>query len=263
MLVLLSPAKSLDWSPPALELPVTAPDLGKDARVLVGVMKRKRPSAIAKLMSLSEPLAQLNHERFQAMTGEPDGERDRPAAFAFDGDVYKGLDARTLSAEELTWAQDHVAILSGLYGVLRPLDLIEQYRLEMGTRLKTRRGASLYAFWGDRVQKAVEARLAGEEEPVVVNLASQEYSRVVQLRKLGARVVTPVFQEISGGDYKTISFFAKRARGMMARFVVQERMEDVAGLRDFDAGGYRYRKGRSTEDSWVFARKKPPPMGKA
>lgn len=262
MLVLLSPAKSLDWSPVPAELPFTAPELGEETGALVGVMKRKKPAAIAELMHLSDKLAELNHERFQAMTGSPDSARDRPAALAFDGDVYKGLDARSLAADDLAWAQDHLGILSGLYGVLRPLDLIEQYRLEMGTRLKTRRGASLYDFWGARVTQAIERRLRDDADPVVVNLASQEYSRVVDLRGLSARVITPAFQEVSSGKHKVISFYAKRARGMMARFVVQSRLEDAEDLKGFTGGGYAYQGDLSKGDSWVFARPKPPPAGK-
>jgi cytoplasmic iron level regulating protein YaaA (DUF328/UPF0246 family) len=257
LLVLLSPAKSLDWSAAPNELSGTEPTLLKESRLLAKTMRTKKPRALSKLMDISEALAELNHERFQTLTAEVDPERDRPAALAFNGDVYQGLDARSLSAEDLTWAQDHIAILSGLYGVLRPLDLIEPHRLEMGTALKTRRGASLYEFWGDRVNKHLTGRLAEQSASTVVDLASQEYSRVARLKKLDAAVITPVFREESDGKAKTISFYAKRARGMMARFVIEKRLTDVDGLQKFRAGGYRFDAGASSDATWVFARPKP------
>ena len=260
MLVLLSPAKSLDWSEVSPELPATEPVLGKDMGVLMRVMKRKSPKQLSELMHLSDALADLNRGRYAAMSGRPGAEHGRPAALAFNGDVYQGLSARSLSPADLAWAQDHVAILSGLYGVLRPLDRIEPYRLEMGTRLKTRRGAHLYAFWDDRVTKVLNRWLGGRPEPVVVDLASAEYSRVVRKKKLAARVVTPVFKELHGGEAKVISFFAKRARGMMARFIIEGRLEDPSALVHFDGGGYRFDPDRSTDSQWVFTRPKPPPV---
>lgn len=237
----------------------TEPSLLKETHVLAKTMRTKKPRALSKLMDISEALAELNHERFQALTATVDPERDRPAALAFNGDVYQGLSARSLGAEDLAWAQDRIAILSGLYGMLRPLDLIEPHRLEMGTALKTRRGGSLYEFWGERVQKLIAARLRELGTSTVVNLASQEYSRVARLKKLDGTVITPVFREESGGRAKTISFFAKRARGMMARFVIEKRLTDVEGLHKFRAGGYRFDAGASDDGKWVFTRPKPEP----
>ncbi len=260
MLVLLSPAKSLDWSAAPKGLSGTEPTLLKESRVLAKTMRTKRPRALSKLMEISEALAELNHQRFQDLTAEVDAERDRPAALAFNGDVYQGLDARSLKRADLEWAQDHIAILSGLYGVLRPLDLIEPHRLEMGTALKTRRGGSLYDFWGNRVSKHLSERLAEQGSSTIVDLASQEYSRVARLKGLDASVITPVFREESDGKAKTISFYAKRARGMMARFVIEKRLTDVGGLRKFRAGGYRFDEETSTTGKWVFKRPKPEPV---
>jgi cytoplasmic iron level regulating protein YaaA (DUF328/UPF0246 family) len=259
MLVLLSPAKSLDWSP-APGVSTTAPRLGDDIGVLMNVTRRLSEQKLKQLMGISDDLAALNHERFQAMSGDPDGETARPAALAFNGDVYQGLDARSLSPDQLAWAQDHVAILSGLYGVLRPLDAIEPYRLEMGTRLKTRRGGSLYDFWGDRVTRVLNQQLADRDAPVVVNLASNEYWRVVKTKTLKAPVVTPVFWEEWDGKQRPISFYAKRARGAMARWIVTERIEDPADLRGYDGDGYKLFEEKSSDDRLVFMRLKPPPM---
>ena len=260
MLVLLSPAKSLDWSAAPKGLSGTEPTLLSESRLLAKTMRTKKPRALSKLMDISDALAELNHERFQNLTAEVDAERDRPAALAFSGDVYQGLDARSLKPDDLAWAQDHIAILSGLYGVLRPLDLIEPHRLEMGTALKTRRGGSLYEFWGDRVNKHLTARLAEQSASTVVDLASQEYSRVARLKQLDATVITPVFREESNGKAKTISFYAKKARGMMARFVIEKRLTDVAGLRKFRVGGYRLDTSASNDTTWIFTRPKPEPV---
>lgn len=258
MLVLLSPAKSLDWTETAAQ--TTTPRLMKDTGVLMNVARRLSVKKLRDLMDISEDLATLNHGRFQEMTGAPPPEVARPAALAFNGDVYQGLDARSLSDDELAWAQDHVAILSGLYGVLRPLDAIEPYRLEMGTALKTRRGTSLYDFWGDRVTKVLNQQLQGQDDRVVVNLASNEYFRVVSKRKLKARLVTPVFWEEWDGKQRPISFYAKKARGAMARWIVQNRLTDPAALRDYTGDGYRLLAEKTTDDKLVFVRPKPPPM---
>ncbi len=259
MMVLLSPAKSLDWSPTDAALPRSIPALGSDMGVLLQVMKQKSAHDLSTLMHISDKLAVLNRDRYQAMSGTPETEQSRPAALAFNGDVYQGLSARTLSPDDLAWAQDHIAILSGLYGVLRPLDNIEPYRLEMGTRLQTARGANLYAFWGDRVTQILNQQLEGRPNPVVVNLASNEYSRVVKKKQLNARIITPVFKEITDGKAKTISFFAKRARGMMARYIVEGRHVEPEALEAFTGGNYRFSPERSSEDTLVFTRPKPAP----
>ena len=260
MLFLLSPAKSLDWSPAPATIPPTSPDLLKDAGMLMRRAKRLSVKQLRELMDISEDLATLNRERFQTISPEPDAEADRPAALAFNGDVYRGLDARTLDDEDLAWAQEHVGILSGLYGVLRPMDLIQPYRLEMGTRLDTRRGDTLYAFWDDRVTKVVNQRAKAHGEPVVVNLASNEYFKVVKKKLLKARLVTPVFkEEREDGRLQVISFFAKWARGAMVRWAIERKVESVDELQDFDAGGYAFRPELSKGDTWVFTRPKPPP----
>jgi hypothetical protein len=259
MLVLLSPAKSLDWSPVPAALPATEPVLQSDMGVLMRVMKGKSAQDLSSLMHLSDSLSTLNHERYTAMTGAPDAALGRPAALAFNGDVYRGLSARTLTEADLEWANGRLAILSGLYGVLRPLDRIEPYRLEMGTRLPTRRGSHLYDFWDDRVTKVLNGWLKTHDPAVVVNLASNEYARVVKKKLLNARIVTPLFKEIDKGKVKTISFFAKRARGMMARYIVEERIQDPKALLDFSGGGYRFDADLSQAESWVFTRPKPPP----
>jgi uncharacterized protein len=253
MITLLSPAKSLDWSPTPDVAP-TIPRLSSDFGVLMRQAKRLKPADLKELMKLSDKLAQLNHERFQEMTEAPDPERDRPAALAFAGDVYQGLDARSLSPEALDWSQDRVAILSGLYGVLRPLDLIQPYRLEMGTRMSTRRGRSLYEFWGDRVSLTLNAQLKSHDEDTVIDLASGEYGRVVT-KKLTARRIVPVFQEVEAdGRHRIISFFAKRARGQMTRFIIDQRIDTPAGVKDFTTGGYVFQPTRSEADRWVFTR---------
>ncbi|MEC7947720.1 MAG: peroxide stress protein YaaA [Myxococcota bacterium] len=260
MLFLLSPAKSLDWSPAPVTVPPTAPDLLDDAGLLMRRAKRLSVDELRALMGISESLATLNRERFQTISPEPDPEADRPAALAFNGDVYRGLDARSLDDESLAWAQAHVGILSGLYGLLRPMDLIQPYRLEMGTRLDTSRGDSLYAFWDDRVTQVVNQRLQGEGDPVVVNLASNEYFRVVKKKALAARVVTPVFkEELPDGRVKVISFFAKWARGAMVRWAIERKVEHVDELLGFDSGGYRHRPDLTEGDTWVFTRPKPAP----
>ena len=218
------------------------------------VTKRLKPKALSELMGISPALAELNHARFQEMGGEQAPERSRPAALAFKGDVYLGLDAETLSDEDLAWAQSRLAILSGLYGFLRPLDMIEPYRLEMGTRLKTRRGANLYAYWGTRVSALVHDQLRDHTHPVVVNLASNEYFKVLARGKLESPVITPVFKELHKGKLKVISFNAKRARGLMARWILQNRVEDPSELTRFDVDRFSFKADLSDEKTLVFTR---------
>ncbi|MEY8842280.1 peroxide stress protein YaaA, partial [Cribrihabitans sp. XS_ASV171] len=209
---------------------------------------------LKELMDLSDDLAKLNRDRFRAFEEEPSAEVTRPAALAFAGDTYQGLEAASLDPEELDWAQDHLRILSGLYGLLRPLDAIQAYRLEMGSKLKTRRGANLYAYWGDRLAKALNAQAEALGTDVLVNCASQEYFGAVDLSKLKMRVITPVFMEDRNGTPKIVSFFAKKARGAMARFVIQHRLTDPEALTGFDTGGYSFRPELSEPDKPVFLR---------
>jgi uncharacterized protein len=257
MLLLLSPAKNLDFSPPPLEVPRTAPRLGADIAALSKVTARLKKAEIARLMDLSDALADLNHQRFQALDPHNTGDGTLQAALAFNGDVYRGLSARDLGGEDLAWAQDNVRILSGLYGVLRPLDVIAPYRLEMGTRLKTRRGNSLYDFWGPRIAQLIKADLDGHACPVVINLASTEYFGAVDVKALKARVVTCAFHEVKDGQSRILSFYAKAARGLMARYAIDHRITDPEGLKAFDTAGYAFDPAASKADTWVFSRPQP------
>ncbi|MCA0941369.1 peroxide stress protein YaaA [Salipiger pacificus] len=252
MLVVISPAKKLDWAPRETEM--TTPDFGEDALALVKTARDLTPGDLKKLMHLSDSLASLNHERFRDYAAEPEIEALRPAALAFAGDTYQGLDASSLDPEEMDYAQDHLRILSGLYGVLRPRDAIQPYRLEMGSRLKTSRGKSLYDYWGDQLSQALNAQGETTGAEVLVNCASQEYFGAVDPKALKLRVITPQFLEDKDGAPKVVSFYAKRARGAMARFIVTRRITDPEGLRDFDLGGYAYDEHRSTPDQPVFIR---------
>ena len=255
MLFVLSPAKALDFTRPDEALPVSTPQLAKDTTELAKVTRRLTLADLKRLMSLSDKLAKLNRERFQAF--DPGSEEGLQAAFAFNGDVYAGLQARELDKKALAWAQDHLRILSGLYGVLRPLDAIQPYRLEMGTRLKTRRGESLYDFWGDRIAKALKADAAGHKDKTLVNLASGEYFGAVDVKALKLPVLTCRFVEEKDGERRIISFFAKKARGLMARYAIDNRVETVGDLKGFDYAGYRFEPDLSKDGEWTFARPQP------
>ncbi|MFT0532944.1 peroxide stress protein YaaA [Castellaniella hirudinis] len=255
MLMVLSPAKKLDFDSPVRTALHTAPVFPADTRALVSVLQGLSPGDLAGLMHLSDALSQLNADRYRAWVDQPDTAAARPAVLAFNGDVYEGLRAAQLSDAQLSWAQDHLAILSGLYGVLRPLDLIQPHRLEMGTRLKTGRGHSLYEFWGDRIARTLNQRLAAQAGPaVLLNLASQEYFKSVDRKTLTAQVVDCVFQDEKNGVWKVISFHAKRARGLMARFVIDQRLDRTEGLKEFAAEGYAFDAGQSTPSRLVFRR---------
>ncbi|KNG93822.1 peroxide stress protein YaaA [Pseudaestuariivita atlantica] len=252
MLVTISPAKRLDWQ--ARDVAMTQPEFQDDAVRLARTARNLTLGRLKALMDLSDDLARLNRDRFQAFEDTPAQEVTRPAVMAFAGDTYQGLDAPSLSAEDLDWAQERLAILSGLYGVLRPLDAIQPYRLEMGSRLKTRRGPSLYAYWRDAPAKALNARGEATGTDVLVNCASQEYFGAVDLKRLKLRVITPQFLERKAGVAKTISFFAKRARGAMARYVVQNRLTDPAAIEAFDIDGYAFAPDLSEPDRPAFVR---------
>ncbi|WP_425097830.1 peroxide stress protein YaaA [Tropicibacter sp. S64] len=252
MLIVISPAKRLDWSERSVDM--TVPDFLKEAGSLAKTARNLPLRDLKALMDLSDDLAKLNRDRFRAYSETPGAPDLRPAALAFAGDTYMGLEAGTLEAEEMAWAQEHLRILSGLYGLLRPLDGIQAYRLEMGSRLKTRRGASLYDYWRDTLAKALNAQADSLDTDVLVNCASQEYFGAVPLKSLKIRVITPQFMEEKKGEAKIVSFFAKRARGAMARYIIQRRLTDPAGLLDFDSGGYAYRPDLSEADKPVFVR---------
>ncbi len=255
MLVLLSPAKSLNYATPLRGQVHTDPLFVKQSQQLIKVLRSYTPPQISQLMDVSDTLAGLNVARYQAWRAKATPQNARQAVLAFDGDVYDGLNARSLDDAALDWAQQHLCMLSGLYGVLRPLDLMQPYRLEMGTRLPTDRGQDLYAFWGDSITDYLNSRQAEERDPVVVNLASQEYFKAVKPKRLRARLVECVFEDYKSGVYKIISFNAKRARGAMARFAITQRATRPEQLQAFDVDGYRFQAGLSSSERLVFRRK--------
>lgn len=255
MLVVISPAKSLDFESPVRIRKATQPDFLEDSARLVDNLRHLTPGQLSALMDISPSLGELNRDRFNAWHTPFDKHNARQALFAFKGDVYLGLDAPALSAADVTYAQDHLRILSGLYGLLRPLDLIQPYRLEMGTTFKALGSTSLYDFWGERVTSALNATLQKERNPLLVNLASVEYYKVVREKQLQARVISPVFRDFSNGQYKIVSFFAKKARGLMSAWILRHRLKKPGDLLAFDVDGYRYSAKDSTENAPVFLRK--------
>jgi cytoplasmic iron level regulating protein YaaA (DUF328/UPF0246 family) len=256
MLALISPAKKLDFNHLDRPLRHSTAVFDKDTRSLVRTARNLSRRKLQQLMNLSDGLSDLNHARYKAFADEATPDNAKQAALAFAGDTYIGLQAASLDDGDLAYAQDHLRILSGLYGLLRPLDLIQPYRLEMGRRLATRRGGDLYDFWGDKLAKAIDAQVADHEAPVVVNLASNEYFKAARPKKLKARVITPVFKEVKDGKAMTIGTFAKQARGAMARFMIKNRIETPEGLQAFKEGGYKYQAKLSSADDWVFTRKR-------
>lgn len=256
MLFLLSPAKSLDYDTPLPDgVGHTLPQFVSQSTALIEVLRQKSPQEIAALMGISDSLAALNVARYATWRPKFTAANARQAVLAFNGDVYEGLQARSLTPAELDWAQSHVAILSGLYGVLRPLDRMQPYRLEMGTRLATGAGANLYQFWGATIAESLNRQLAADATPVVVNLASQEYFKSVDRKVLKARVIECVFEDWKGGVYKIISFHAKRARGLMARYAIQHKVVTPRRLEGFDLEGYAFAPAASTPERLVFRRK--------
>lgn len=255
MLFLLSPAKALDYDTPVGDVPHTRPVFVKQSTELIDILKEKSPQEIASLMSLSDALSTLNVARYQAWSPKFTAKNAKQAVLAFNGDVYEGLDAKTLKPKDLAWAQDHVAILSGLYGVLRPLDWMQPYRLEMGTALVTDKGRNLYAFWGSQIANHLNTCLTNDKTPIIVNLASQEYFKSVDRKTLTARVIDCVFEDYKDGKYKVISFFAKRARGLMARYAITHQIKTPKGLEGFNLEGYAFVAAASEPDRLVFRRK--------
>ncbi len=251
---LLSPAKALDYETPPHIKTHTQPLFVPQASELIDVLREKSPQQIAELMDLSDQLSGLNVARYQAWRPKFTAQNAKQAVLAFDGDVYGGLDAKTLGEAELDWLQQHLCILSGLYGVLRPLDWMQPYRLEMGTRLVTPKGKNLYQFWGRQIAEYLNERAQADKTPVVINLASEEYFKVVDRKALLPRVVTCAFEERKGDQYKVVSFFAKRARGLMVRHAVQHRITRVEQLKDFAQEGYRFVPAASEPDHLVFRR---------
>jgi len=254
MLILLSPAKTLDMESPVRVAGPTQPDFMEESGKLVTSLRQYRKGKLSDLMKISEPLAELNVERFKAWQPPFNADNSRPAIQAFRGDVYVGLDADSLKKRDLEFAQKHLRILSGLYGVLKPLDLIQAYRLEMGTSLKTRRGKNLYDFWGEQITRYLNEELDAMKQPIVINLASNEYFKSVKKNQLAAPLITPVFKDEKNGNYKIISFFAKKARGAMARHLILSRAKDFAAVKAFDGLGYRLDAKESSEGQLVFLR---------
>ncbi|MFT3758313.1 peroxide stress protein YaaA [Thauera sp.] len=259
MIFVISPAKALDYETPATTPRFTQPDFLDQSAELIAILRERSPAQIAELMSLSDALASLNAARYEQWSRPFSPDNAKQAVLAFNGDVYEGLDACSLTPEELDWAQDRLRILSGLYGVLRPLDLMQAYRLEMGTRLENARGKNLYAFWGERITDELNRLLAAEadagREPILFNLASDEYFKSVKPAKLKGRLVSAVFEDWKGGRYKIVSFYAKRARGLMSRHLIRNRIDDVEGIKRFAAEGYAFAAEASDEDRLVFRRR--------
>lgn len=254
MITIISPAKTLDFETPVPTTETSEIIFQKEANQIARVLKRQKASDLAKLMGLSSNLAQLNFERYQQWANAPEKECLRQAAFMFKGDVYQGLDAYSFSADDLEFAQGHLRILSGMYGVLKPLDLVQAYRLEMGTKTAINSHKNLYAFWGKKVLKALQKELEHQENPVFINLASNEYFKVLPKKEINHPVITPVFKDFKNGNYKVISFFAKKARGVMARWIIQNRIDSPNKLQNFSAEGYYFSPNQSTETEWVFLR---------
>ncbi len=254
MLFLLSPAKSLDYDTPWDGVTPTQPEFVERSAQLIGLLRHKTSADLSQLMGISAALADLNVARFKSWSKHFTPQNAKPAVLAFNGDVYEGLDANSLKPAQLQWAQQHLAILSGLYGVLKPLDLMQPYRLEMGTALANPKGANLYRYWGGEIAQYLNQRLADESQPIVVNLASQEYFKSVDRKVLQARVIECVFEEGRSGQFKVISFMAKRARGLMARYAITQKVKTPAALEKFNLEGYAYSPEVSSPDRLVFRR---------
>ncbi|WP_122755412.1 peroxide stress protein YaaA [Pseudomonas viridiflava] len=257
MLMVISPAKTLDFETPPTTERFTQPQYLDHSQELISQLRELAPAQIAELMHLSDKLAGLNAARFGSWTPDFTPENAKQALLAFKGDVYTGLQAETLSEDQLDYAQKHLRMLSGLYGLLRPLDLMQPYRLEMGTRLANARGKDLYAFWGTRISEWLNEALADQGDDLLLNLASTEYFSAVKRSALNARIIDIEFKDLKNGQYKIISFYAKKARGMMSRFVIEERIDSPEALRAFDVQGYRYNAELSTPSNLVFLRDNP------
>ncbi len=254
MLHVISPAKTLDFETPAPITTFTQPQFLDHSQALIDELRLLPPAEVSALMSISEKLGQLNAQRFLEWRRPFTPANAKQAVLAFKGDVYTGMAAETYSEQDFAFAQQHLRILSGLYGLLRPLDLIQPYRLEMGTAFANQRGKNLYHFWGDIITDQLNAELENASERVLINLASTEYWSAVNTKKLHAEVITPVFKDRKNGQYKIISFFAKKARGMMSAYIVQQRLTEAEQLKGFDLGGYAYNEAMSSPKEWVFTR---------
>jgi len=258
MLTLLSPAKKLNMDPAEISLQTTEPVLDKDTRELATLAKTQSADDLKRLMHISDKLAELNAERFKTFNLDGQSNSAKAAGLAFDGDVYWGLEAKSLSEDDLAYAQDHLRILSGLYGVLRPLDKIQPYRLEMGTKLANARGKSLYDFWGTRLADTLNAELESHADKTIVNLASNEYFKAVAKKSIESPVISAKFLNIKDGQARALMYYAKFGRGLMARWIMQNRIDRADGLKDFNLDGYSFDQEASTDNELVFTRPQPP-----
>lgn len=254
MFFVLSPAKNLNEKDPSPVSSFTLPDLLPEAEILMQELRQLAPQQIAELMHVSDKIALLNAERNAAWHTPFTPENAKQAVFMFNGDVYEGIAADTLKPEQIDYLQQHVRLLSGLYGVLRPLDLMQPYRLEMGTAFANSRGKNLYEFWGDKITDLLNQTLKQADSDVLINLASQEYFKSVNTKKLNARLITPIFKDEKNGKYKIISFYAKRARGLMVRYAAEHGITEPEMLKNFDYEGYSFNEAASNEAEWVFMR---------
>ena len=255
MLLVVSPAKNLDYDSPLVTKQFSQPELLEHSKVLIKQCKKLTPADISSLMGISDKLAGLNAARFGQWSTPFTADNARQAILAFNGDVYTGLDAKTFSEDNFAFAQQHMRILSGLYGLLKPLDLMQAYRLEMGKKLENERGSNLYQFWGDIITEHLNASIAAQGDDILINLASNEYFKSVKKKSLQAQVITPAFKDWKNGQYKMISFFAKKARGLMARYIIENEITELEQLKAFDLAGYQYSSEFSQGNDWVFTRK--------
>lgn len=262
MLVLVSPAKKLDFESDTSSTKHSQPDFLTQTNILVNAARKLSKAKLAQTMKLSDSLAELNYRRFKDFTTPFTLSNAKQAALVFNGDTYVGLEASTLTDDDMAFAQDHLRILSGLYGMLRPLDLIQPYRLEMGARFQPGKNANLYEFWDGTISDAINQTLDGQKDKSVINCASNEYFKAVKPKLLNGTVITPVFKEIKDGETRMLGMFAKRARGMMARHIITNRIDNPEGIKSFNSGGYEYRSDLSNDSEWVFTRDQPPPVGK-
>ena len=254
MLIVVSPAKTLDYDSPLATETFTQPELTDHSAELIEVCRELTPAQIASLMKVSDKIAGLNAARFAEWQPEFTMENARQAILAFKGDVYTGLAAETMNDEQFAYAQQHLRMLSGLYGLLRPLDLMQPYRLEMGTKLDNPRGTNLYQFWGNIITDKVNQALAEQGDDILINLASNEYFKAVKPKQVAGKIITPVFKDCKNGTYKVISFYAKKARGMMARYIIDNQVDSVEKLQQFDTAGYYFVPAESTATELVFKR---------
>jgi len=254
MLVVTSPAKKLDFSEDVTRSGWSIPDFLEDSEILIEAARKLTRQELGKLMKISDKLVELNYNRFRAFSTPFTPVNAKQAVFAFTGDTYVGLDAESLSEDDLAYGQDHYRILSGLYGLLRPLDLMQPYRLEMGKKITTRRGRTLYEFWGDDLTASLNDIMAAQDTDILVNCASQEYFKAIKADKLAGQIITPVFKEVKEGHARVLGMFAKKARGMMTRFILQNRVEKAGDLKDFDMGGYVFQPSLSDHQTLEFHR---------